>query len=742
MKGLIKGIVYAVLGIVGVVALALVLLVTLVDPNDYREDISRIAKDSAGIDLKLGGDLSWRFYPVLGFGASAVELSLQSGQPTLVKIGEMAVGVKLLPLLSQKIEIDALDIGGLQAHLVVDEKGRSNWEMPASTAESSAPAATPSAAAPATADATGSNAAVPELSIPSVRIHESSIVYEDKTAGAAYTVDLPLLELTNVNLQEAFPLLLEARIRDNAGLDVTTKVEGNVLAQLAQGQFGVQGLNVGAEVGGIFAKPVPVNLQGVIQFDQVKDSATVALSRLQFANFSARADIKATQVTAEPAFSGQLESDVFDAKALLAALAIEPPQTLDADAMTRVQLKAGLSGSPKAIAVKPLTLKLDDSTLSGDVSVIDLSKQAVRFALQLDKLDVDRYLPPPAPEQAAAKTADKPATPAATAQAAAELIPVETLRSLNLKGTFKAQEVIVQQIPMRDIGLSIKALNGDVQITDLAAQVAQGTLSGTVQVDARQDQPQIVTKIKLDQVEVADLMKPFVSAQLLSGRTSINLDTTTSGNDMDTLLQQALGQINMNMANTIIHGVNVNQVALDAVKSKLGDFSALMPDYQDRLPKALKGDTEIRNLLANIKVENGHLLMPDLNADTGEGQLSASGDIDLLKKGFDYRFGVVLSALDDNKYLKGARWPVRCKGSLETPASEWCRPDSKAVGGVLQQAASVALRDKGAQKLGEKLGLENADEAAVKDEVRKKAKEEEDKLKQKLGEKLNKYLNK
>src|SRR5690606_6200025 len=154
MKGLIKGIVYAVLGIVGVAALALVLLVTLVDPNDYREDISRIAKDSAGIDLKLGGDLSWRFYPVLGFGASAVELSLQSGQPTLVKIGEMAVGVKLLPLLSQKIEIDALDIGGLQAHLVVDEKGRSNWEMPASAAASSAPAASPSAATPGAADAT------------------------------------------------------------------------------------------------------------------------------------------------------------------------------------------------------------------------------------------------------------------------------------------------------------------------------------------------------------------------------------------------------------------------------------------------------------------------------------------------------------------------------------------------------------------------------------------------------------
>ena len=122
--------------------------------------------------------------------------------------------------------------------------------------------------------------------------------------------------------------------------------------------------------------------------------------------------------------------------------------------------------------------------------------------------------------------------------------------------------------------------------------------------------------------------------------------------------------------------------------------------------------------------------------------MTANGDIDLLNKGFDYHFGVVLAALDGNKYLQGARLPVRCKGNLETSVVDWCRPDSKAIGKVLEQAAGQALRDKGAQEIGKKLGMDNADEAAVKAELKKKREDEEARAKQKLQNSLNKKLDK
>ena len=741
MKGVIKGIVIAVAGLAAVVVLALILLVTLVDPNDYRDDISRIARDKAGVELKLGGELNWRFYPVLGFGATDVGLALSADQPELMHIEEFAVGVRLVPLLSRRIEVDGLDIGGLNATLVVDESGQSNWQMPQS-AEAEAPPATgtpPTGTAPTPADESPAGGA-PDLTIPLIRIHSSTINYEDKSTKVSYTVDLPLLELEDVNFQEPFPLLLEARLRDQSGLDVNTRLEGKVSALLDSQQFGIEEMSLAAEVGGVFDKPVAVNLQGKANFDQAQDLAEIKVDRLQFASLVARLTVAVADVTSAPVFKGRLETDVINGRELMDALGMEPLKTLDPDALSRVEVMADIEGTPEKVTLKPLVVKLDDSTLKGEVSVVDVSKQAIRFALELDKIDIDQYLPPPEPQENT--TEEQANTVTEPGSSTAELIPVETLRGLNLKGTFKAGEVIVQKIPMQDINLSVSAIDGNVQVTDLSANLLEGNVKGTAQVDVRQAQPKIVTRLDLSNIALSALMEPFVSTQLLSGRANLTVDTTTQGNDMDTLLKQALGQLKLNTDRMLVHGVNVNQVALDAVKNKLGNFTALMPNYQERLPTALKSDTEVRDLVANMTVKNGHLLMPDFSADTGEGQLSAAGDINMLEKSFDYQFGVVLSALDDNKYLKGVKWPVRCKGDLESSVKDWCRPDSKAVGQVLEKAATVALRDKGVEKIGEKLGIDNADEDAVKEQLRQKAKEEEDRAKKKLGDSLRKMLEK
>ena len=56
MLQVFKGVAYTILALLGVVVLAvvliIVLLVTLVDPNDYREDISRVAHDTAGVSRR------------------------------------------------------------------------------------------------------------------------------------------------------------------------------------------------------------------------------------------------------------------------------------------------------------------------------------------------------------------------------------------------------------------------------------------------------------------------------------------------------------------------------------------------------------------------------------------------------------------------------------------------------------------------------------------------------------------
>ncbi|MGB1061623.1 MAG: hypothetical protein ACPGZU_15900, partial [Ketobacter sp.] len=100
----------------------------------------------------------------------------------------------------------------------------------------------------------------------------------------------------------------------------------------------------------------------------------------------------------------------------------------------------------------------------------------------------------------------------------------------------------------------------------------------------------------------------------------------------------------------------------------------------------------------------------------------------------------VLSSIERNKYLKGTRWPVRCNGQLSGAPADWCRPDIKAMGSILSQAASKAIKDKGAAELGDKVGLEAEDREQLKDEVQEKLEAEEERAKRKLQDKLDKWL--
>ena len=86
---------------------------------------------------------------------------------------EMTLGVKVLPLLSKKIEIDGLDIKGLQANLSINEQGQNNWQI-ASTEQQQASADTDTDTA---ATKKAKPQTFPELLIPRIRISDSSILY-------------------------------------------------------------------------------------------------------------------------------------------------------------------------------------------------------------------------------------------------------------------------------------------------------------------------------------------------------------------------------------------------------------------------------------------------------------------------------------------------------------------------------------------------------------------------------------
>ena len=729
--GLALGLVLALL------LLAVLAIRFLIDPNDFKGQISTLVKDASGYELGLQGDLGWSFYPILGFESNDVTVAAPAYKPFL-NVDNLAIGIQVMPLFSGQLNVDQLQIDGVDVQLVVDAKGNNNWTVPSATDSVKAPSASVATGVGGAASDSGSDVAeFPSLSIPLLRILNARIAYRDQQAASETTVDIQRLEFSNVQLQEPIGILLELAFSQADGPAVDLSLQGELLAVPEKQTFTLAPLQVRAKVSNALPKEIAVNMVAHAQVDLAADRAELTLQSLQLDDAIIKGSVTVTALTEEPRFAGKLSSGPIKLKQLLSSLAVEVPALSNSEVMKTASFQLGFNGDTKQVAVPSLLVQLDQSKLSGSLAVNDFSTQAITFDLALDQINVDDYLPTQ-PEDA------KP-VPAATVgtqpSADAPLIPVEVIRPLNLKGQFSAGKVTLEQTLIENIKLAVTARDGVVTVKELKADLLEGKLDGQLTLDARTAQPTMTSDVKVNGIELTQISSRFMTDSLLSGKASFAMDANAQGNTVDELLKSALGQMNLKLDDGVLHGINLNAIVVDALKSQLETVEYLYPNYQEKLPRQLREDTEISKLLANAKVENGHLIMPDFEFFTGESGIDASGKIDLLNQGFAYDFGVVLSALERNKYLKGTRWPIHCEGALAGAPAEWCGPDTKAMGSILSKAAKNALKDKSAAELGDKIGLEAEDQAELKSEVKEKLEKEEDRAKKKLQDKLDKWLN-
>ncbi|MCP5016652.1 MAG: AsmA family protein [Ketobacter sp.] len=721
--------------LVSILLVAVVVLRFFIDPNDFKAQISALVEDASGYQLSLDGELSWSFYPVLGFQSEAVSVVAAPDQSAFLNLRKLAVGVELMPLFSRQLKVQQLLLEGLDAQLLVNEQGHPNWQLPTTSDTSAKPASSdPQSESKPESSSAGS---MPELSIPLIRIVDSNMRYRDAVSGTDIGVVIDRLELENVQLAEPIVVRLKGSLMQVDGPRIQLVLDTQLLPDLQKQVYRISPFQLQADIEGLLDAPLAVVMDSAIELDMAKDVALIDLTRLQLADSVLSGEVSAAALSTAPAFRGTLKSQPLQLPQLLQQFAVQLPATSSKSALKQASVALSFNGNAQHLAVSDLVLKLDQSTLTGSLAVTDFASQALEFDVLLDRIILDDYLPPATEPQQA-----QPTSTTQTNQEPEQLLPLDLLRRLDLGGRLRATSVTVQQEEIRDIELRIRAKHGVVDVSTIQAQLLAGRLDGKVTIDAKTDLPKLVTSLKVQDVELTSVSSRFMQDALLSGKASFDVNSTATGNSVDGLLQSALGQMNLQLNEGVLHGVNLNSIVVDALREQLGNFEAVVPQYQKYLPRELRKDTDISKLLANAKLENGHLIMPRFEFFTGESGIDASGKVDLVNQGFDYDFGVVLSALERNKYLKGTRWPVHCAGALSGSPADWCRPDTKKMGAILRGAASNALKDKSAAEIGDKVGLDAQDQEQLELELKEKAKEEEDRVKRKLQKKLDKLLNK
>src|ERR1051325_9113607 len=130
------------LGSVAILAAgAVAILAATFDPNKYKPEIERIAKDKTGRTLKLAGNLQLAFWPSIGARVAGVTLSEKGSDREFVSLESAHVSLKLMPLLHGEAIVDALHLTGLKAVVIKEKDGKFNFDDLVAAADAKKPAA-------------------------------------------------------------------------------------------------------------------------------------------------------------------------------------------------------------------------------------------------------------------------------------------------------------------------------------------------------------------------------------------------------------------------------------------------------------------------------------------------------------------------------------------------------------------------------------------------------------------------
>ncbi len=230
--------VVAVLVLVGTAAVGVSIFL---DPNDYRDELSRLVKENTGRDLVIREGAIISFFPRIGIKAQAVELGNAAGfgPEPFASIASLEVRVRLEPLLQKRVEADTIVVKGLTLNLSRNAQGVGNWEDlgKGSQKPPTPPNSQETVPSPGT-DEGGASAIMAAVVFQGIEVEDGVIRWHDALAGEP--IRLEKLGLVVGRFVPGMPMALEMHtevLRTQPSLAATVSLKGLATVDLVQGKI-------------------------------------------------------------------------------------------------------------------------------------------------------------------------------------------------------------------------------------------------------------------------------------------------------------------------------------------------------------------------------------------------------------------------------------------------------------------------------------------------------------------------
>ncbi len=687
--------------VVVLVVAAIIILPMVIDPNDYKGEIISQVKEQTGRDLTIDGDLKLSVFPWLGVDIGGLSLSNAKGfgdKPFAV-VNSAAVRVKLMPLLSKQLEVDTIGLDGLVLNLAKAKNGTTNWDDLAKGGEKAAEGESKPKGGPG----------LEGFVIGGVDINNANISWDDASTGQSYSIDQFFLKTGAISQGSPVSLELGAQLQSKEPeLKAKLKLDGTVSLEEAAKRILIKGLNLQVDATSPLFKQGAMSLNLAADVGLTMDGQSLTVDGLTVTSDALKltGNLKGSNLAEKPAFSGSLNLAELNLREWLASQGLAVPETADPEVLTRVGASLELATKGDVTQLNKLVIGLDDTKINGSAS---LKGAAIGFALDVDTINLDRYLPPvKETPKATGETAG--AGPKATGDE--PLLPIEMLRSLNLNGTLKIGQMIINKLTAKQVEVTLKASKGKINLDQKIGAFYQGSFSGRVDLDVAGKTPLMRVENQAKDIQAGPLLKDLIAKDKFDGKGNFQAKLQTNGNSVNAIKRGLNGDLSFRFEDGSVKGFNLAQMIREG-KAKLKG---------EKLPASdTPAQTDFSEMSGSAVIKQGIVNNQDLLAKSPYLRVTGAGQVNLVAETLDYIVKTVIVSTaagqggEGLEELQGVPIPVKLTGPYAAPkySIDWAQ--------VATGSQKAKLEEKKAevkQQLDEK-----------KEETKKKL---EDKLKSKL----------
>jgi AsmA protein len=280
--------------------------------------------------------------------------------------------------------------------------------------------------------------------------------------------------------------------------------------------------------------------------------------------------------------------------------------------------------------------------------------------------------------------------------------PLSLMKDLAFTAKLGCTKVLRNGFTVSDLKFSAEVKNGIFELTPVTAQVFGTQGSGRIHADFSKATPVYQVHYSLPQFPIEEFLKTMSRQKVAAGRMDFSADLSMQGTTEKQMRQTANGQVSLRGSNLTLSGTDLDRAfarfessqnfslvdvgafffvgPLGLVVTRGLNFATIQQDYP--------GNSEIRTLVSQWRVERGVARAQDVAMATKENRVALQGGLDFV----DNRFDDVTVALIDARGCATVRQHIH--GTFANPVVD--KPNR------LEALAGPVLRllKKGSQILG------------------------------------------